>query len=514
MTARGTRGLWTCVFALLGAFGYGSYLANLRTTLAPTTGGEFGAIYQVLHNNATGAPFESSVIGMQVPGVAAQAGRFSYLLIHFYVLPFALFRLLGSAGPVGVLTAMLLGNVLLLAAFAAVILRRLSPQDWRGKWAFSLALLSISGSLNLLGQQGAPPLLAAPCLFAAYAAMLAGRKGWYLAALAALCLVSEELSLAAISFSLYVRLFEPERRSFALPGAVLGAAYFLLTVGLVQPFLRAAVGAQDSSTFLAFSHLVAPALLHPNWTFLLTLAALPFAFLATLMLYPSPDPAGRRRMLGMALVAPLPFWGVTLVLGGAHHLIVPFTCCALALLRAIGEAPPDHSLSRREPAVSLACALLAAAGARVMFVHFPLSLRMRAYHAFGRHEMGARLKRARYVGRASNLAVIRAAAELPPEKGVTVWVNDSATAFLTGRRSIWYFPFRYREADYLLLQKDAYDLKFGFDPAAGPDSGRQDWSGAPMAPASLESLRGELVRKAKTHRVSLENEHVIILEKI
>lgn len=512
---------------LMGAFFYGSYLYNVRSTLASTTGMEFAFSYQVYHNNANGFPLQSSICGVGLPGANMQAPYVNFFALHFYVLPFSLIYLLAAnQSVIKVLSIYLFGNLLPALLFTWLILRRLAPEGWKPRFAFAASILLITGSLNLFGQQGAPPLFAGPCIFGAYYFLIAGKRSMFLASMVALCLVSEEMAMVALSFSVYIFLIEPERKSYAWPSGLFALFYLALVVGLLQPLARTFIGATEPSTAVAFAKLVGPALLKPRLSFMFTLLAVPPAFVLGTLLFGRPDSHEIKRLCALVILAPLPLWGACVVLGGDHHLICPYVFIYLALVRQIGAARGVALPSTEQPrwiVVFTATLILFFCSFRVMAQHLPIPLRAKALRLAGRIAKANELGYSLSIGKISNRAVIEIANSLPPDRSLVFWANNSVSGFISGRHSVWFFPYLYNKADYLLIQKDAYDIKFTFDPSSAPDlgtalkiTGKEYWTeiSTPMKTEVVRSILEELVTKSRTHRIFVDNNHVLLLEKL
>ncbi len=240
-------------------------------------------------------------------------------------------------------------------------------------------------------------------------------------------------------------------------------------------------------------------------------------------------PTGPQALLiaGLALVSSVPYWGESFARGGGHHILPPFISCYLALLRMLGfSRADDGDRSRRRVPVS---ALVVTAGFllfsfRVQSNLLPSALKPPLYRLTGKAEKAKALELSLRVEEASNRAVIAAVRSLPPEKSLVYLVNNRAVGFIMERSDIWQchdaFQGRYAfdRSDYFVVQKDGIDLTCCLDASRGKDirtvfdrSSDDFRNECPMTPELVELFRDGLVGDG-SHRIAMENEHVLLLE--
>ena len=411
------------------------------------------------------------------------------------------------------------------AFFTHLILRRLSPDDSGPKIAFALSVLAIGGLLPIMAQMAQFLLFAGPVILAVYYCLLTKKLNLFLLAIAALCLVSEDSAMVAIAFLAYILLLEPGRKSFAWLGACVAIPYTALTLFWMQPASRIHLRLMEDSTTM---HLVKEifhmnlALLLENLKSLLPALTLLPAFLLGAFLFGRPNKKQTLKIAGLALLPALPHWGESFVVGGAHHLLPVFSFVYLALLRTIGGPNSEAKMSghRRTYAIAGSCLLFFAVSLRALAGHLPNSLRLPIYRLAGQKAKADTLERGLAGGKHSNRAVIAAALALPSDKSLSYLTNNQIPGFFLNRTDIWQFPDYFDLTDYLLIQKDAADAVFPFEPDAAKDlradlmiSPRDIKRNAPVTAAMIAKITETLVRKERTHKIIRNDEHVLILER-
>ncbi len=509
MNPRRAAPAFLVVSSLLAAFLYASFFANFATTLCDWSGFGFTWTAQMFHNFLHSRPFQSSLFATLAAGrsVGFSANPYAFIhadVIHVNFTPY-LFAWLWALHPTpasiyGLIFAWNLGAG---AWFAASILRRTPRPDGRDRVMFALGVLAFAGLLSVLCQMAQMLLFAGPMLLAAYDAYLGRRRGLFLFWIAALALVSEDAAMVGVCFGAHLFLIEDEGRSYGLGAVAVCLPYLIFLLLVVQPAARAELTLTGSTTTAVivkkmFS-LGGGALLGNLRSMAPLLPFVPVFFLAA-GLFGAPDRRGLIRAGSLALLPALPHWGECVVVGGAHHLLPPWYGLFLALLSWLRDARrPSPAASRWAWAAAAAFFLVSA---RVQAGHLPLRLKPALYRLAGKPEKAASLERSLAGEEASNRAVIAAVSAFPNESSLVFLGNNRVTGFIAGRSEIWDYPQYSDRADYLLIQKDAIDANY---------SARPEERDQPVTPAEVNELRRTL---AGTHRAALENEHVLLLERV
>ncbi|MBI5245411.1 MAG: DUF2079 domain-containing protein [Elusimicrobia bacterium] len=520
------------VSSILGIFFYASFFLNLRA-LSEWSGAGLLWGYQLFHNCISGRPLQSSVFATMSTGVVVGFSHNPYAFIHNNVIHanytpflFAYFWALHPT-PAALYAILFSWNVVGTAVFAYLILRQMGPRDLLPKALFAWSILLGSGLLSILDQLAHLLMFAGPLYLAAYYFFRAKRPAWFMASIAAICLVAEDAAIVAAAFGVYGILFEPDRKGYAWSALLFSACYFLLVILVVQPAARADLALVDKTTAGAIGkrlfELKPKLLLESLWSMCPAFTLLPAFFMAA-FLAGWPQRPELKRIAALALLPALPHWGESVVVGGAHHLHPPFMFAYLALLRMLGgvEFPAGPELSsRRMKLLAGATAVFFLGSMRVQAGNLPNRLRPALLRLAGKAGKARALERSLAVEIGSNREVVRVARSLAQSSSLSFWTNNRAAGLLGDRSDLWQFPDFFDQTDYLLIQKDALDLIYAFDP---PDPGglrelfakNIGWPlrGSRMSEAMLAAVRDALVSEEKTHWIALENEHVLLLERI
>ncbi|MEQ1918521.1 MAG: DUF2079 domain-containing protein [Elusimicrobiota bacterium] len=522
MSSRGFIRAFLGASIFIAFFFYVSFYRDLFSLASEWTGSGFIWPLQLFHNFLNGRAFQSSMCASLACGASVGFSFNPHAFIHANVIhvnltPY-LFAPLWGLNPTpawmyGIQAIWSLGGGLW---FARSILRRLDPDDWRGKFAFASAVLLSSGLLSILNQLAQFLIFAGPMMLAMYDAALAKSRWRFAAWTIALCLVTEDAALVSMAFGAYFWLFERRRQEGAL-AAGLGFAWLALIFIVVQPASRAELTLTHGLNIKGvLSHIfsITPALLVRNiFSLIPALTLLPALGLgAAVFRYGR----GRRGWIGIAALAvlpALPHWGESGVVGGAHHLITPFWGCFLALLRLIGDARGRGVLSGAAWAWAAVYALVSF---RALVGNLPLEFKLPLLRVL-RPAQARVLARGRAAESASNAAVQRAVAAIPKNDSLVYLGNIRATGLVFDRSDVWEFPDQYDRVRYILIQKDACDVNFVLRPEAGETLSR-----AIERTATKENVREQVLEPAvialirrdleKTHRIALENESVLLLE--
>jgi len=514
------------VSAGAAAFLYASFFLNFATTLSDFSGFGFTWTHQMFHNFLHGRAFQSSLFATLDAGdsVGFVANPHAFIhadVIHVNFTPYVFAALWAlRPTPAAIYGLIFAWNLAAGGLLARSILRRAAPPQERDRLLLALAVLAFGGLLAILSQMAQFLLFAGPLMLGAYDAFLARRRGAFLAWIAALALLGEDAAMVGACLGAYLFVFEDDGRPYGAAAAALCAAYLALLLAVVQPAARAELTLSGSTTTAVVVRrlfALSAADLGANLLSMRPLALFAPAFALAAGLFGVPSRRALARAAGLALIPALPHWGECFVVGGAHHLIPPWYGLFLALLSWLGAAREPAPRAARWAGASAALFLLGAL--RVQAGQLPLRVRPALLRLARKMDRAASIERALAGSEASNRALIEAAAAIPADRSVVFLANNSVSGFIVGRSEIWDFPAFYDRADFLLVQKDAVDANFSFVPRADAPlasvlaaTRRLNERDQAVTAAMVEALRAALVGGG-THRVALENEHVLVLER-
>ena len=521
------RTTWIFLAALAaGTFFYVSFLFNFATTLTDWSGFGSSATLQLFHNFLHGRAYQSSLCAS--PGTGESVGFIAnpHAFIHYDVIHihrtaylFAWFWALRPT-PATLYGLIFAWNLLGGAWFTVSILRRGASRQWRDRAGLAGAVLAFGGLLSVACQMAQPLLFTGPLMLAVYDAFLARRRLLFLFWIAALALVSEDAAMVAVCFGAYLFLFEEEGRPYGVAAAALAIPYLLLLLFLIQPAARAELTTTASSTAAFISKFLFSLnfnALIENLHSMMPIAPFVPAFLLAGACFGVPGRKDLWKVLGLALLPAFPHWGECVVVGSAHHLITPWFGLYLALLYWLRQ---ERVLSERPARWTLVwAAAFFAISLRVSAGHLPMAVKPWLYRRVGKTAKAELLERSLAGGESSNRAVIAAARALAPDRSLVFLTNCGVVGYIVSRSDVWSFPDYFDRADVLLIQKDAADAGFVFEPKPGvvlkellartpPGSAR----GRAVTPGMVQAIWDALVGGG-THRVLGENEHVLLLER-
>jgi len=509
------------------------FFSNLQSTIADASTGGSAWTMQIFHNMLHGRPFQSSLYASLGAGSSVGFSHNPHAYIHAFVIHVNLTPyLLAPLWNLHPTLSWLYGLVFLLnyggwSFFAWKILRVLSPGSAGSKTALATALLLASGFFFTLQQKAQPLLFSGPLILAAYYGLLRRRPGWFLAAMGLLCLTSEDAVIFAGTFTLYLALFEPSHRRPALWVGALSLGYLAVLLLIVQPAARAELTLL-SRTNMEFVFSTLPKLtlaklrdlpiqLLPAWGFLpaFAIAALLFG-----------RPAIRlRSVAGLILIAPLVHLGEIVLVSAGHHLMPVISCLFLALILVLGSCPdvPASSrlLSRRQTVTSLLCTgLFILLTLRAVATNVPAQIRPAFYRLAGRPE-AARALEQQADEVADNRRVLDVIRTIPPNRSLVFLINSSLEGFIAARSDLWKFPDYYDVADLLVIQRRARHSFFTFTPMEGRSLASALQAGrvsamdqAVISEAMVQAVIIELVTRARTHRLAVDEPSVVVLERL
>ncbi len=521
--------------AIQALFFYASFFVNLNSTLAEWSESGINWPLQLFYNFLHGRPFQSSLYAAPGGGVAVGfvGNPHAYIhanVIHANFLPY-LFAYAWALRPTlaWLYGLIILWNVVCGLVLTGLILKSLSPRDWKPKAVFASAVFLAGGLLSILDQFAQFLLFVGPFLMAVYYFFLTRRRFWFLAAVAAVCLTGEDAAMTAVSFLAYLYFFEPEGKPYALRGAAFAVPYTLLILLVVQPASRAELtllsGTNMTNVLKQVFELTPDGLARNVKTMWPLFTVLP-AFAMAGPLFGWPPMLQAWRIAGLGLVSTAPYWGESFARGGGHHILPPFISTYLALLAMLGQGKAEGGAwaRRRVPAAALAAtAVFLLFSWRVQSNNLPTALKPSLYRLSGKAEKAAATELSLKIEEASNRAVIAAARALPPEKSLVYLVNYRSTGFFLDRSDVWQCadtlqgPYAFEQTDYFLVQKDGIDLTCCLNPSVGSDLREVLKKGGehvndrscPMTSALLKVIRETFVQ---THRVVQDDDHVLLLE--
>lgn len=509
------------------------FFANLSSTISDYSAGGISWTHQVFYNVMHGRPLQSSLFASKKAGESVGFGFNPYPYIHTYVIhvsvtPYA-FAPLWSLWPIlhWLYGMVFLVNYIGMPVFGWLILRYLSPNSAARKTLLTVALLLGSGFLFTIQQKAQLLLFCGPLILAAYYFLLTRRRVPFVITVALLCMISEDAAMVVATFALYVWLFEPEARWYAYTAGGLSIVYLALVLLVIQPAARRELLLTEPMTaVLVIKKLksIGVGQLHGMLDrFLPVLLFLP-AFLLVPLLFGRPRVAAGQ-LAGLVLLAPLPHWGETFVVGAAHHLMPVVAFTFLAVVVALGRTP-DAPAGRAGLSRGRATMLLAVAAAfvvgnlRVVGNDLPNHLRPPLYRLLGKREAAARLERS-FAEESGNRRVIEVVEAIPGRQSLVFLTNSSVEGFIAGRSDIWKFPDYYDVADFLVLQRNAHQAFFWFPAPGNGDLGGalaagryDDHDAATVSEGMVRAVIRRLAVELKSHRVVVDDPSVVLLERI
>lgn len=509
------------------------FFFNLGTTTSPYSIGGVTAPHQFFYNFMHGRMFQTSLFASQLTGdsVGFSHNPYAYLhtyAIHVYLTPF-LFAPLWSLWPnlPWLYGVVFLVNYGAMALFAWKILRNFSPQSFKIKFLAAIGGLMASGFLFTFQQNAQLVMFSGPFVLAAFYFLLTRQQAQFLLSMMLLCLISEDAAMVAVTFSVYIYLFEKNARSYALLGGALAIVYLALVLLVVQPAARSELVLTGSTTtMVVLKHILD---LDPSaiGTILMGLAPVLFflpAFGIAYILFGKPD-ISWLQLAGLVLIAPLPHWGECVIVGATHHLmpVVVFTFAAFVLmLGRTAEIPPDVAVlpGKKVAMLLLLSAILVAGSFRVMITNLPDQVLLPLAKLAGKSQKVQVLQVNATEG-TSNKKLIAAVEALPETASLTYLTNSSVEGFIAGRSDIWKFPDNYDLADYLVIQPKARQSFYSVAVkehqslaevlANGKVAGFDD---AYISAALVKALVDDLVVEKRSHRVMVNEPELVILERV
>jgi len=309
-----------------------------------------------------------------------------------------------------------------------------------------------------------------------------------------------------ITFCAYLFLFEPHMRKIAIGLGFFSVLYLASALFVIQPAARFGLILAHTSDSMTRIY----DMLHGGLAISDLMTFAPYFFgifvsIATILYFLEYESEiGWKKPLGLIVIAPASHWFIVLTQGGGHHYIPIMACTFLAILLFVSNARPRQSLPLT-----------------------PILLFMTLYIGFVGTLVFVRASRVLTIYTqattqiASNKETIREITALPPDASVSYWTDRGVDAFVVTRNDVWRFPYCYDSADYLIIQKDARQTFFAFDPistnsmASAIHAGTDYSTGSTVAipQACINRVKSALLDEQATHVVQTETEHVLILHR-
>lgn len=506
---------------------------NLSATTSHYSADGVAWPHQIFYNFINGRMFQTSLFAGQSTGSSVGFSHNPYAYLHTYAIHVnltpLLFAPLWGLWPnlpwlYGVVFFV---NYCAMALFAYKTLRQLSPQSFRIKMLAAMGLLMASGFLFTFQQYAQPLMFGGPFVLAACYFLLTRQRLGFLVSLMLWCLTSEDAAMVAVTFCIYIYLFEKDARGYAFQGGALAIVYLALVLLVIQPAARSELILTDSTTTIV----VLKQILNFDSS---AIGALPIGFAPVLFFFPAfgivyllfgkPD-ISWIQIAALALIAPLPHWGESAIVGASHHLmpVVIFTFAAFILMlgRTPDIQPRAAVLSRKKSALLLCASAIFMAGSfRVMISNLPEPVLLPLYKLAGKsqkvQQMEGSVERQR-----SNRKLIAAVERLPKTSSLVYLTNSSIEGFIAGRSDLWKFPDYHDLTDYLIIQPnarrsfDSVAVKENQSLAAMLAAGQHvDFNDVTISVEFAKAIIRDLVYEKKSHRVMVDEPDLVLLERV
>lgn len=513
---------------MLSLFFYG-----LATTTSEYSVGGVAAPHQFFHNFLYGRTFQTSLYASKLAGASVGFSHNPYAYIHTYVIhvyltPF-LFAPVWNLWPnlYWLYGLVFLVNYAGMVLFAWKTLEHLSPQSFKIKTVTATALLLAGGFLATFQEKAQLMLFGGPFLLAAFYFLLTRRKVWFFAAMVLTCLTSEDLAMVAVTFSLYIFLFERKAKSYALLGGLFAVVYLVIVLFFIQPAARSELVLTNSTTTVVVFEKIREFFPPDIGLLLISFAPALFFFPAfgiVCLLFGKPD-VSWWRVGGLVFLAPLPHWGQTAIVGAAHHMapviLFVFAAFVLVLGKTPDRIPHGIPLPRKTAAFLLAITAFFLLGSfRILAGNLPDFIIVPIYKLAGREEKAQKLEQG-FAEKEGNRRVLEVVDSIPKESSLVFLTNSSVEGFIAGRSDLWKFPDYYDVADFLVIQPNANQsffslpsgdgLNFPQALAGGKDAELDD---AHISEEAANAIIHHLVSEKKSHRLVLQESNVVLLERI
>lgn len=443
----GRAAVWLSFVAAVLLFGaeLSGFFHRLDTTLSASSSGDIAYHVQVFQNFTRGKPFQTTLIRGGSGIVADLPPYMNQGVIHSNFSPFLFVPLYALFPGVNGLYAIVIAvNVASVLLFGIWFLRRFSKGDVLLKTLVFVAVVAASHFLRTASYQCHMLLFSTPFFFAAHFALLRGDRLLFWPALLALCLVSEDAAIFAMTYSVYLFFFEKNARAVGLGSFALAAAVLAVDVLVLMPAARFGMVLDHSSHLswaLSARHSLADGL-RDFWVEAWPVLAFLPILIAAACARDYEDWASTAKLLGLVFLAPLSHWLIVFFTYGSHHLM-PIDCGMIVAFLTVLSADSSRRLAR--PAWRCLTA-----GYLLLFAFMEVrSVDGRAF--------ASELTPAQARARRANRSVIDAIRRLPEERTVVYSTSPSAEGFFAARQRLWRYPEYYDLADDLVVQRSESD---------------------------------------------------------
>jgi hypothetical protein len=236
-----------------------------------------------------------------------------------------------------------------------------------------------------------------------------------------------------------------------------------------------------------------------------------------------------KKVFAVAILPPLPHWGESVVVGASHHLAPVVVFMYVALIVALGAIKDKPTLGSFTPKIAcltiLLFAIFSCCNLRVLISNVPTDLLKPFYAALGFKERVKKIND-RLAEEPKNRSVIKTADTIPRDRSLVYLTNSSIEGFIADRTHIWKFPDYLEQADYILIQPEGRHSFFDGKKAVGslrygdlinPRAAEFYFSSSDRGDITNEvvaTIRSELVNTRKLYRIAVDNDDVVLLERI
>jgi hypothetical protein len=513
------------------------FFLEIATGTSPYTAGGIAAPIQLYYNLLHGYYFNTSLFASELTGqsVGFTNNPFSYLhifAIHTYISSFV-FAPLWNLWPnvYGMYGLVLCINYFSLICFTILILRKWSPNNYKVKTLLALTLLFSSGFLFTFQQNAQLLLFSTPFILGAVYFLWIDKKLYFSLCIVFLSLVSEDAALVVLTFSIYIYFFEHNRRWYAITAGIFSLVYLVCVLLIVQPAARYYLGYAELNTALVVFRYIFDfswsSFLERIWGLAPALIFI-ISFPIVGMIFPKAA-IPWKKVFAIAILAPLPHWGESVVVGASHHLSPVVVFMYVALIMALGAIKDKPTLGSFTPKNAFLTILLfvmfSTCNLRVLISNVPAALLKPLYTALGFKERVEKIND-RLAEEPKNRSVIKIAGTIPRDRSLVYLTNSSIEGFIADRTHIWKFPDYLEQADYILIQPEGRHSFFDGKKAGGslrygdlinPRAAELYFSSSDRGVITNEvvaTIRSELVNARKLYRIAVDNDDVVLLERI
>lgn len=507
------------------------FFINLNSTISDYSYGDISWWLQSEHNFVNGRPFQESIVSwaqykeigvIRNPdayvNILANHSNITSILIAapFYFVKPTIYTLY---------IIVIALNYFALAYFSFRIVQHLSPKQVWIKTLLVFSLFLAGSFLRVIQYKAHPILFSAPLIFGAYYMFLKKRLAWFTLLTLAIILISEDAAMFVISFSLYLLIFEEHARRYAIVASSMAFAWLAAVIYFIQPAARAhmvmSTGSLSGGLLKSFfSKGISLGILLGRLTEYKEIFLFLPAFLIVLILVKRrPDTKTGWKIAGLIFLAPIVHWGISLMFGAGHHIapIVYMTYLALLLFVGYSDQVYDFADLALSPRVLLASVtvIFLATNTLIMWHNVPVYLQPRLFRMAGFSAKSQEVEED-LAEISSNRYFIKTVSRIPKTNSLSFVGNKTVQAFLVERSDVWSFPDYYAQSDFVAIQKDARHVLVRFNSSAenidkAVTNSSED---LPISPKMCDRFLAELVRIRRTHRVALNNNKILLLEKL